>query len=128
MGTDPFDVTFPSTFGDHIAADTVTDWSGLLEFDNTPSGHPPKLIPSSKQASSPVAARAKSEPREQKEDDLLGMNPSRIAQFGSDLAWKTILASVVDVDGVGEIGVCKVLQEVWKRGGGEIVSIRAFFR
>lgn len=51
--------------------------------------------------------------------------PTRIAQSATDLAWKTILSSVVDVEGVGEVGVAKVLQEIWKRGGGDIVSLLA---
>ncbi|RSH94140.1 hypothetical protein EHS25_003943 [Saitozyma podzolica] len=46
-------------------------------------------------------------------------SPRKVAQFGSDLAWRTILSSVVEVDGVGELGVARVLQEVWKRGGGD---------
>lgn len=50
------------------------------------------------------------------------LEPARMAHGGSDLAWKTILASQVDVEGVGQVGVARVLQEVWKRGGGEQVS------
>lgn len=50
------------------------------------------------------------------------LSPSRIAQNATDLAWKTILASVVDVEGVGEVGVARVLHEIWKRGGGDVVS------
>ncbi|WVQ72482.1 hypothetical protein IAR50_002037 [Cryptococcus sp. DSM 104548] len=36
--------------------------------------------------------------------------------------WKTALASHVEVDGVGALPVIKVLQEVWKRGGGDSVT------
>ena len=50
------------------------------------------------------------------------MSPSRIAQIGQDLAWKTILNSMVDVESVGEVSVAKLLHEVWKRGGGDLVS------
>jgi hypothetical protein len=50
------------------------------------------------------------------------IGPGKIAQFGSDLAWKTILGSVVDVEGIGEVGVVRVLQEIWKRGGGDAVG------
>jgi len=49
-------------------------------------------------------------------------SPDLIAHFGSDLAWKTILSSVVEVEGVGETSVARLLQEVWKRGGGDAVS------
>lgn len=112
-GADLFDPTF-SSFGSEVAHDTV-DWTGLLEFDHTPNKLPHN--PATSRIEPPVL-RAKSEPREKNDS---GMNPSRIAQFGSDLAWKTILASVVEVEGVGEVGVCRVLQEVWKRGGGETV-------
>ncbi|RSH83645.1 hypothetical protein EHS25_005549 [Saitozyma podzolica] len=50
-------------------------------------------------------------------------SPRKVAQFGSDLAWRTILSSVVEVDGVGELGVARVLQEVWKRGGDGSVAL-----
>jgi hypothetical protein len=50
-------------------------------------------------------------------------SPRKIAPLGSDLAWRTILGSVVDVEGVGDIGVARVLQEVWKRGAGDVVSV-----
>ena len=54
---------------------------------------------------------------------------TRLAQLGSDVPWKTILSSVVEVENVGEISVARVLQEVWKRGGGEVVSsLRPFYR
>jgi len=53
---------------------------------------------------------------------VIHMDPSRIAQAATDLACKTILGSVIEIESVGEVGVCRVLQEVWKRGGGEIVS------
>lgn len=46
-----------------------------------------------------------------------------LASYGSDLAWKTILNSVVEVEGVGEVTVVRVLQEIWRRGGGDTVSI-----
>ena len=49
-------------------------------------------------------------------------SPGSIARLGSDLAWKTILGSVVEVEGVGEVDVTKVLIEVWRRGGGDVVS------
>ncbi|WVO16143.1 hypothetical protein L204_103813 [Cryptococcus depauperatus] len=39
-----------------------------------------------------------------------------------DQEWKTALTSLVDVDGVGQIPVIKILQEVWKRGGGDSVT------
>ncbi|WVF71262.1 hypothetical protein IAT40_006065 [Kwoniella sp. CBS 6097] len=48
--------------------------------------------------------------------------PARVIQFGADLAWRTALASVVEVDGVGQVTVASVLQEVWRRGGGELVT------
>ncbi|WWC89234.1 uncharacterized protein L201_004152 [Kwoniella dendrophila CBS 6074] len=49
-------------------------------------------------------------------------NPTRVVQLGADLAWRTALASVVEVDGVGQITVARILQEVWRRGGGELVT------
>ncbi|WWD03068.1 hypothetical protein V865_001113 [Kwoniella europaea PYCC6329] len=50
------------------------------------------------------------------------VSPARIIQLGTDLAWRTALASVVEVDGVGQVTVARVLQEVWRRGGGELVT------
>jgi hypothetical protein len=47
----------------------------------------------------------------------------RSAHVGADLAWRTILSSVVDVEGVGQVGIARVLSEIWKRGGGEAVSL-----
>jgi hypothetical protein len=55
------------------------------------------------------------------------IHPGRIAHFGLDLAWKTILGSVVDVEGVGQVGAVRVLQEIWKRGGGDAVSLKLLF-
>ena len=68
-------------------------------------------------------ARARSEPGEQKNGGrpTVVTSPGRLAQSATDIAWKTILSSVVDVEGVGEVGVCRVLQEIWKRGGGDMV-------
>jgi hypothetical protein len=51
---------------------------------------------------------------------------SKFMKMGSDLAWKTILASQVEVEGVGQVSVSKVLQEVWKRGGGDMVCLSLF--
>ncbi|WRT66461.1 uncharacterized protein IL334_003420 [Kwoniella shivajii] len=50
------------------------------------------------------------------------VTPARALQLGPDLAWRTALASVVAVDGVGEVTVARVLQEIWRRGGGELVT------
>jgi len=50
-------------------------------------------------------------------------SPSRIAQTASDLAWKTILGSTVHVESLGNVDVARLLREIWKRGGGDIVSV-----
>ncbi|WVW83995.1 hypothetical protein I302_106020 [Kwoniella bestiolae CBS 10118] len=50
------------------------------------------------------------------------VSPARVIQLGTDLAWRTALASVVEVEGVGQVTVARILQEVWRRGGGEIVT------
>ncbi|WWC70078.1 uncharacterized protein I206_104024 [Kwoniella pini CBS 10737] len=52
----------------------------------------------------------------------VNMTSPRVIQLGTDLAWRTALASVVDVEGVGQVTVARVLQEVWRRGGGELVT------
>lgn len=50
------------------------------------------------------------------------MSGNKIAQMGEEIAWKTILGSVVEVEAVGGVTVARLLQEVWKRGGGDAVS------
>ncbi|EIW70424.1 hypothetical protein TREMEDRAFT_73458, partial [Tremella mesenterica DSM 1558] len=55
-------------------------------------------------------------------DPQLPLTPGRIAQFGSDLVWKTILSSVVEVQDIGPVAVSRLLHEVWKRGGGDAVT------
>jgi len=50
------------------------------------------------------------------------MSANKIAQMGEEIAWKTILGSVVEVEAVGGVTVARLLQEVWKRGGGDTVS------
>jgi hypothetical protein len=62
------------------------------------------------------------QPRANILDASFALSPSRIAQSAMDLAWRTILASVVNVEGVGDVGVATVLHEIWKRGGGDTVS------
>jgi hypothetical protein len=50
------------------------------------------------------------------------LSGNKIAQMGEEMAWKTILGTVVDVEAVGGVPVAKLLQEIWKRGGGDTVS------
>jgi hypothetical protein len=105
-------------FGSELSNEDPLAWDALISFDQP---NPAKLTTrGSAHTHSPktTTARAKAEVKA----DALPMSPGRIAQFGSDLAWKTILGSVVEVEGVGEVGVCRVLLEVWKRGGGETVG------
>jgi hypothetical protein len=108
------------------------EWEGLLNFDLEKTGisTPDKILPGVEGQDPPAMASVKSDPCSESGNvsaNKVGFlpplaSPSKIAQFGSDLAWRTILSSIVEVDGVGEIGVARVLQEVWKRGGGEVVS------
>lgn len=51
------------------------------------------------------------------------MSGNKIVQMGEEIAWKTILGSVVEVEAVGGVTVARLLQEVWKRGGGDAVSL-----
>jgi hypothetical protein len=117
-------------------------WEGLLDFDfDKPavpvagSSTPNRIFTNGAPVDAPLL-RGKSDPGVGGEGNggasagaaSLGLpllaSPSKIAQFGSDLAWRTILGSVVEVEGVGEVGVARVLQEVWKRGGGDVVSVQ----
>ena len=59
---------------------------------------------------------------------VASLSPDQLAQFSADLAWKTILSSIVEVEGVGETSVARVLQEIWQRGGGDAVSPRVMRR
>lgn len=88
------------------SASWTPGWEGLLDFD-----HPDKNV-----------GRAKSEPGADATSNMPVLTPGKIASLGSDLAWRTILGSVVEVEGVGPVGVANVLQEIWKRGGGDAVS------
>jgi hypothetical protein len=111
------------SFGTELSSDMATGWEGLLDFGTTPEPQKDEKILDPKATIAQVMARAKSEPGEAKMSKIhMHMNPGRIAQVATDLAWKTILGSVIEIESVGEVGVCRVLQEVWKRGGGETVS------
>ena len=110
-------------------------WDGLINFDSmTPQATPNKVnavVDTANGSSKPSSggqtmSRARSEPGEHKDAGAV-LKPGvlttsgRFVQSAADMAWKTILGSVVEVEGVGEIGVCRVLQEIWKRGGGDMV-------
>lgn len=41
---------------------------------------------------------------------------------GSEHGWRVLLNRNLDVDGIGSIGVARLMSEVWKRGGPEAVS------
>lgn len=41
---------------------------------------------------------------------------------GSEHGWRVLLNRSLDVDGLGSLGVARVMSEVWKRGGPEAVS------
>jgi hypothetical protein len=104
----------------------TTPWEGLLDFD-LPKGDlgAKRAKLNTQHAPAPHAPASKL---------TLGVippphvTPGSVATFGHDLAWKTILGSMVDVEGVGEVGVVRVLQEVWKRGGGDAVSGRSWLK
>lgn len=109
-------------------------WESLLNLDNcfTPVSardNPlsPKL-PSSRKMNYEQMSQVGSSSRPILNGPTPSMSPSRIAQIGQDLAWKTILNSMVDVESVGEVSVAKLLHEVWKRGGGDLVSNRSSSR
>ncbi|KAK4690020.1 hypothetical protein P7C73_g81, partial [Tremellales sp. Uapishka_1] len=78
-----------------------------LQCNSTPSAHE-----AASSSNSPFGMRS---PRR-------FLSPGRIARSATDLAWKTILGSQVEVEGVGQVSVTKVLGEVWKRGGGDVVT------
>ena len=112
----------------------VDAWEGLLNFGSTPEPTASRTDNSvfgqdhgshSPKSSGQPLARAKSEPKEAQAGSsraIMHVNTGRLAQAATDLAWKTILGSVIEIESVGEVGVSRVLQEVWKRGGGETVS------
>ena len=52
----------------------------------------------------------------------LPSSPGKKASCSSDSTWRTILSSQVVVEGVGEMSVARVLQELWRHGGGDVVS------
>ncbi|ORX35785.1 hypothetical protein BD324DRAFT_657237 [Kockovaella imperatae] len=117
----------------NLAPETVNSnvptFSSLLHFDPTPLHTPTNLLssllfPTVQSADSanvmvPIADSSVGGPSTPKDTPR---SPGTIARFGADLAWKTILGSVVEVEGVGEIEVTKVMLEVWRRGGGDVVT------
>lgn len=42
---------------------------------------------------------------------------------GSEHGWRVLLNRNLDVEGMGSIGVARLMSEVWKRGGPEAVSV-----
>lgn len=86
-------------------------------FDPTPIAGPSM----SRVQSDPGSGNASSNSRGMSGAGPVSLEAGKLAQYG-DLAWKTILASQVEVESVGQVGVAKVLQEVWRRGGGDQVS------
>ena len=133
-------------FGRPLTPNDPSSWSRLLNLDPSPAVVSPNWrrpsipIPPSLGEAAPGANRRASV----SVDDPLGLGsdvpsfsgmdtshvqltPEKIAQLGSDLVWKTMLGSVVDVEGMGEVQAAKLLLEVWKRGGSEAVSFTNFF-
>lgn len=107
----------------------MTSWESLLNLDGkftpaSPRDNPlsPAPAPSSRKMGGSLLPDAGPSSRPFLGNLPPSLSPSRIAQIGQDIAWKTILASMVEVEGVGEVGVAKLLHEVWKRGGGDLVS------
>jgi hypothetical protein len=62
-------------------------------------------IPVSYHVSSPQGFQP---PRPDVHDYFTAMAPTHINQCGTDPAWKTILASVVDVEGIGNASAARV--------------------
>lgn len=129
--------------GDHLNAIGGTGWTpddggweGLLDFGadtKQDDAAPPFLFDDILSSTPTVMSRSHSDPAGDSRQGLnthaspsgaasTSFSPGRVAQYGSDLAWKTILSSVVEVEGVGETSVVRVLQEIWKRGGGDSVG------
>lgn len=123
---------------------TPVGWDTLLNFDGDSKEVNPFATPVASTSSPAVGggmARVSSDPGRNRRSvsgpvregtgsraEMAAAGPAslergRAAPMGSDLAWRTILASQVDVDGVGHIGVARVLQEVWRKGGGDSVSL-----
>lgn len=111
-------------------------WDTLLSFDAAAAVAqqlPSSALPAGPaSAPSPAMSHTMMRVRSDESSDSYPLNraglplipeagPSKLAHMGSEMVWKTILASQVEVEGVGQVPVCKVLQEVWQRGGGDIV-------
>ncbi|KAK8864486.1 hypothetical protein IAR55_001736 [Kwoniella newhampshirensis] len=123
-------------------------WDALLSFDTEPKPSPNKVPTSnlataeplngSPEASMSAVPRAQSDPlsipsaaptpyASMSALQPPSFTPARIVQLGADLAWKTALASVVEVDGVGQVALSRILQEIWKRGGGDVITAQCLW-
>ncbi|KAL7421888.1 hypothetical protein Q5752_003660 [Cryptotrichosporon argae] len=123
---DSLDLAFGNDVGGSGIGLTPSIWESLLNFNPTPT----KASAGASEdyfTSAAVMSRTKSDLAAGPQTSFMptfvgGGTPGRIAQFGSDLAWKTILSTVVEVESVGQVSVARLLSEVWKRGGGDVVT------
>lgn len=53
---------------------------------------------------------------------LAFLEAGEMVQSRHMMAWMTILASEVELEGVGQIGVARLFQEIWRRGGADQVN------
>ena len=121
-------------------------WEGLIDFSGDNAWSPSRGAKPCSSPSSPVAqpmSRARSDPTGEQDfpppqvsrpnafasssrDDFVvpqfPLTPGKKVSCSSDSTWKTVLSSLVMVEGVGEMSVARVLQELWRHGGGDIVS------
>ncbi|WOO81173.1 uncharacterized protein LOC62_03G004703 [Vanrija pseudolonga] len=112
-------------------------WESLLNFDgdDTKASSKAEDLAAAEPPSSPSLQMARV-----RSSTGMARSPSQLARLGTPKtnvshlpstpdrflpgndAFKALLTKTVDVEGVGSVGVARILLEVWKRGGGDIVT------
>jgi hypothetical protein len=94
-------------------------WESLLNFDNIEpvKSNPPFEATFTLEGDTVVSTS----PQNRLLTPKKGLALERTAS--SSEAWRLALNRTVDVEGIGQVGVARILSEVWKRGGPLAVSV-----
>lgn len=107
------------------------NWESLLNFESdygkSPSSGVGMERSPSQNAKVETEAKAPAAPSPRYNTPLKTSNASQQHTMertasGNDQTWRTILNQTLDVEGVGNVAVARILTEVWKRGGPAAVS------
>ncbi|KAL1411424.1 hypothetical protein Q8F55_002380 [Vanrija albida] len=118
-----------------VAAPASGAWESLLNFD----GDDARALKGEDIVADPPSSPTQQMARVRSSTGM-ARSPSQLARLGTpktnishlpsttdrylpgNEAFKALLTKTVDVEGVGSVGVARILLEVWKRGGGDVVT------